>query len=288
MKSDSLQRIFLRRHLILCSALAVFCLLSACANFPTIKSPKFFSTADKASESTPVAEEASEGFGLAIKAMQAGENELALALFNELQIKYPELSGPWLNTGIILMKQEKYEDALLVLEKAISVNLLNKYAYNQLGLCLRQLGRFEEAKNAYNVALSIDPNYALAHYNLGVLLELYFQDLNGAYEHFLSYQKLENDKDKTVANWIKDLRRRANIPEPVVAAPESAPGTSTQEASKSMDDTKTGQILVTEPELEDKPGTLVESPASEVHTELDNKQSTTEENKQQNEPKPLW
>ncbi len=190
-------------------------LFSGCSH---LKLPKILSPTDKGAEEKPtlkpVAKQASEGFNLALKAMQAGEDDLALALFRELQIQYPELSGPWLNTGIILMKQEKHEEALTAFEKTISINPLNKYAYNQLGLNLRQLGRFEDAKDAYKLALKIDPNYALSHYNLGVLLELYFQDLKGAYEHFLSYQNLQSEKDKTVDNWIKDLRRRANIPEP--------------------------------------------------------------------------
>lgn len=265
-------------------ALLIFLLLiglslfSGCSHLklPTVLSPTDENAEEKPALK-PVAKQASEGFNLALKAMQAGEDDLALALFRELQIQYPELSGPWLNTGIILMKQEKHEEALTAFERTISINPLNKYAYNQLGLNLRQLGRFEDAKDAYKLALKIDPNYALSHYNLGVLLELYFQDLKGAYEHFLSYQNLQSEKDKTVANWIKDLRRRANIPEPE-PIPKTEPAVETQatedtpigtDKNKPPAHTKTSTEVQGEPDsshTEEESTTVVETSASPSET----------------------
>ena len=229
MKFDSVDTAYLMTkslfgRLILFSALTAFCLLSGCSNLPAIKIPKPFATGSKDKSKSPVPSEAIAGFSLAIEAMQKGQDDKALDLFNELQINYPELSGPWLNTGIILMKQKEYQKALPMFEKATSINPNNKVAFNQLGVCLRQLGRFEEARNAYLEALKIDPGYALTHYNLGVLYELYFQDFHNAHTHFLKYQALQKEKDPTVTNWLKDLRRRANIPEPVepvITTPET-------------------------------------------------------------------
>ena len=56
--------------------------------------------------------------------------------------------------------------------------------------------------------------YARAHFNLGVLAELYMQDLNLALNHFRLYQGLQKQADQTVANWIIDLERRAPEPSP--------------------------------------------------------------------------
>ena len=203
-------------RLILLSVLSIFCLLSGCSNLPSIKVPHPFkdwgNAEGKKTSLSRIPSEALEGFSLAVKAMQEGQDEVAQELFKELQIHYPELSGPWLNSGIILIKHEEYQKALPMFEKATSINPDNKVAYNQMGYCLRQLGRFEDAKNAYLEALKIDPNYAIAHYNLGVLFELYFQDFYSAYTHFLNYQNLQSEKGPIVANWLKDLQRRANIP----------------------------------------------------------------------------
>jgi len=47
----------------------------------------------------------------------------------------------------------------------------------------------------------------LAHYNLGVLNELYLQRLDAALRHFEHYQELVSE-DQQVARWIADLSRR--------------------------------------------------------------------------------
>ena len=56
-------------------------------------------------------------------------------------------------------------------------------------------------------AVTARPDYALAHYNLGVLNELYLQRLDVALQHFEIYQSLVSE-DKQVEKWIADLKRR--------------------------------------------------------------------------------
>jgi ABC-type Fe3+-hydroxamate transport system substrate-binding protein len=56
-------------------------------------------------------------------------------------------------------------------------------------------------------AVTVSPEYALAHYNLGVLNELYLQRLDVALQHFEIYQELVGN-DKQVEKWIADLKRR--------------------------------------------------------------------------------
>jgi Flp pilus assembly protein TadD len=80
-------------------------------------------------------------------------------------------------------------------------------ALNQLGMLLRRNGKFLEAEAAYLKAVTVSPEYALAHYNLGVLNELYLQRLEAALQNFETYQSLVGE-DKQVAKWIKDLTRR--------------------------------------------------------------------------------
>jgi tetratricopeptide (TPR) repeat protein len=74
-------------------------------------------------------------------------------------------------------------------------------------MLLRRNGNFLEAEAAYLKAVTVSPEYALAHYNLGVLNELYLQRLEAALHHFEIYQSLVSE-DKQVAKWIKDLTRR--------------------------------------------------------------------------------
>ena len=71
----------------------------------------------------------------------------------------------------------------------------------------RRNGDFSAAEAAYLKAVTVSPDYALAHYNLGVLNELYLRRLDVALTHFERYQALVGD-DKQVEKWIADLRRR--------------------------------------------------------------------------------
>ncbi len=80
-------------------------------------------------------------------------------------------------------------------------------ALNQHGVLLRKSGKILEAEAAYLKAVTADPDYPLAHYNLGVLYELYLQRLDDALQHFERYQDLVGE-DKQVEKWITDLRRR--------------------------------------------------------------------------------
>jgi tetratricopeptide (TPR) repeat protein len=74
-------------------------------------------------------------------------------------------------------------------------------------MLLRRNGKFLEAEAAYLKAVTASPDYALAHYNLGVLNELYLQRLDSALQHFERYQQIVGD-DEQVEKWISDLQRR--------------------------------------------------------------------------------
>jgi tetratricopeptide (TPR) repeat protein len=94
-----------------------------------------------------------------------------------------------------------------VLDAALALDPDHPAALNQLGLLLRKNGKFLEAEATYLKAVTVSPDYALAHYNLGILYELYLQRLESALQHFEAYQALVGE-DKQVEKWISDLKRR--------------------------------------------------------------------------------
>jgi hypothetical protein len=59
--------------------------------------------------------------------------------------------------------------------------------------------------------LALSPNYAKAHFNLGVLAELYLQDLPLALTHYEAYQNTQTEADSTVAKWVIDLQKRTGV-----------------------------------------------------------------------------
>jgi Flp pilus assembly protein TadD len=165
-----------------------------------------------------IAEEAIPEYARALQTMRAGDLDRALVMFSSLASRYPRLSGPAVNQGIILSRQGKHAEAEQALRQALTANALNPYAHNALGVALREQGKFAEARNHYETAVALDPKYARAHFNLGVLAELYLQDITLALTHFRAYQALQRQQDQTVANWIADLERRVPDASPTPGA----------------------------------------------------------------------
>jgi tetratricopeptide (TPR) repeat protein len=112
-----------------------------------------------------------------------------------------------LNLAILQAKDGRLADAEKTLTTAIERND-SAAAFNQLGIVYRRLGRFKEADEAYQRAIQIDPNYALAHLNLGVLCDLYLQQPQRALEAYERYLALAATPDAKVAGWVTELKTR--------------------------------------------------------------------------------
>lgn len=150
-------------------------------------------------------------YARATRLMADNQDTEAMALLQAIAVKTPTLSGPVVNQAVILLKQKNYTDAEKQLRQALAINTRNPYAHNLLGITLREQGKFTDARAAYEAALLIDPNYAKAHFNLGVLADLYQQDLPFALSHYERYQALQGKPDPAVANWIIDLQKRTGV-----------------------------------------------------------------------------
>ena len=143
----------------------------------------------------------------AASAMAAGDMMDAELRFKEFLALYPDYPGAHVNLAIIHANNENNAAARASLDAALALNPNHPAALNQLGMLLRKDGKFLEAEAAYLKAVTASPDYALAHYNLGVLNELYLQRLDVALQNFETYQALVGE-DKQVEKWIADLRRR--------------------------------------------------------------------------------
>jgi len=96
--------------------------------------------------------------------------------------------------------------------------------WTEYGVTLRLAGKFAEARSAYEHAIAVNPAYAPAHRNLGVLLDLFLDDSVTAQSELETYKTLTGE-DKPVSGWIAELRSRNRVPgKPAQAAPaEPAP-----------------------------------------------------------------
>ncbi len=146
-------------------------------------------------------------FEQATAIMAAGDFLDAELRFKEFLLQYPTYPGAHVNLAIIHVNNGDDAAAARSIDAALAIDPDYAPALNQKGMLLRRNGNFSEAEAAYLKAVTSNPDYALAHYNLGVLNELYLQRLDVALQHFELYQALVGD-DRQVEKWIVDLRRR--------------------------------------------------------------------------------
>ena len=139
--------------------------------------------------------------------MAAGDFVDAELRFKEFVLLYPDYPGAHVNLAIIHATNENDPATQAALDAALALDPNHPAALNQMGMLLRRNGNFLEAEAAYLKAVTVSPDYALAHYNLGVLNELYLRRLEPALQHFEIYQGLVGE-DKQVEKWIADLTRR--------------------------------------------------------------------------------
>ena len=96
--------------------------------------------------------------------------------------------GVQIALGNLLVAQKRFEDAEQAYNKAIELNPDDAAAYYNLGILLVDQKRFEDAEKAYNKAIELNPDYAAAYYNRACLYalqnkrELSFIDLNYCFE----------------------------------------------------------------------------------------------------------
>ncbi len=73
-------------------------------------------------------------------------------------------------SDVLAEKKEFVEENVEIIRKIIESNPDFALAHNNLGLLLADMGRKEDAEAEYRETLRINPDYAYAHYNLGNLL----------------------------------------------------------------------------------------------------------------------
>jgi tetratricopeptide (TPR) repeat protein len=156
-------------------------------------------------------ERALQAYERALAAMRAEDWIEAELELEQLVLEYPGFAGPYVNLAIVYMRDDRKDDASEALERALAIDPAHVAANNQFAILLREQGRFEEAEQAYRRALQSDPSYALAYYNLGVLLDLYLGRQSEALEYYEQYQSLLEEPDQQVGRWIVDLRRRLGV-----------------------------------------------------------------------------
>lgn len=131
----------------------------------------------------------------------------AIDLLEKVVESSPEVSAPYINLAIAYRKVDKPELAEGHLKTALNLISGHPVASNEYGLLLRKAGRFAEARNIYEYALTSFPDYLPARRNLGILCDLYLNDPECALTQYELYSEA-NPEDKRAKLWVSELHLR--------------------------------------------------------------------------------
>ena len=139
---------------------------------------------------------------------RSGDYDAAIAQFRELLQMQPEYPGAHTRLGLLLLNEDQLDEARDMFSRAIEIDDGDAVALNHLAVIERRQGQFQQALEHYLGALAIDPEYAKAHLNIGILYDIYLGNLAEALKHYRRYQDLTGNENEEVTKWIADLERR--------------------------------------------------------------------------------
>lgn len=150
---------------------------------------------------------ARQEFDQAVAMLLAGEFDAAIALLEPLVEAGPGVTAPYIDLAIVYRKRDQLERAEELLKKALELVPGHPVASNEYGLLLRSVGRFSEARDVYGNSLELYPDYLPVRRNLGILCDLYLNDMECAFEQY-SYYSAARPDDQQVALWVSELQMR--------------------------------------------------------------------------------
>ena len=141
----------------------------------------------------------------AIEALSLDRLANAEYSLNKLIKKHPDHFGINLNLAILHFKNKDTVIAQEYIDNAKKIDKRSPALNNLIGLIAVENKEFELARDSYEYAIKQNKNFANAHYNLALLNDIYFQNIQSAYDSYLTYLKLNPD-DETVKDWVEQLK----------------------------------------------------------------------------------
>lgn len=126
------------------------------------------------------------------------EQQSARMLMLEREVeKTPDSAAAWLELGNLYFDTSKYQDAIQAYNKYLSINPDNPDVLTDLGVMFRRVGNPEEAVASFDKAISLDPRHEQALFNKGIVL---LHDLG--------------DRDAAVQTWQELIKINPNFRTP--------------------------------------------------------------------------
>jgi Flp pilus assembly protein TadD len=136
-------------------------------------------------------------------------------LWSEAAARAPRLWEPHYLLADALRERRRCRDAIPEYEAVLRIQPAHRDAYNNLGICLGELRHLDAAHEAFRRALEIDPGFARARVNLGMIAMLQGDDLEARRQF---EQAAAEDPRNVLARLQLARLFETSFPDPVAAA----------------------------------------------------------------------
>jgi|SRR5690554_5464385 len=160
------------------------------------------------SSSQPVSQALSVAFTQGLLLLEKEQFEKAEKHWQNTAVQWSQYPGVWSNLAISQWHLNKFKEAEVSSNKAIEINPEFCPARKIHALLQKEQGLFLEAIENYKAAAQCSPNDPDIPYNMGIIYDLYLQDVELALDYYTKAQRLLNEENETLAMWITDLQNR--------------------------------------------------------------------------------
>lgn len=182
--------------------LAIAFMITSCSTTPTQSQKN--ATITKSS----LSEDDLKIYREAMSQITAGTPNKAKQSLQKLTQSNPGHFGSWINLATVSYNEKNLQEASMALEHAKAIDPNPAEIYNLAGLINVEKGEYNDAEKNYTAAITRNNNYAAAHYNLALLYDLYYQDMENAVIHYEKYLSLSDNTDKATSSWVNELKQK--------------------------------------------------------------------------------
>lgn len=143
---------------------------------------------------TPPAETADHWFERALE-LETVDTKAAQAAYERAVEMEPDFVSAWINLGRLLHHRHDEKKAEIVYRRAVQECGADPILMFNLGVVLEDLGKTDDAIDAYQSAITEDPNLADGHFNLARLYEAQGKEQH-AIRHLGQYRRLMNSSEQ--------------------------------------------------------------------------------------------
>jgi len=121
----------------------------------------------------------------------------------------PKYAPAWINKGIVLSNQDKYDEAIKAYDEAIRLDPEDATAWNNKGSALGNLDKYDEAIKAYDEAIRLDPEDDSVWNNKGAALhnQDQYDEAIKAYDEAIRLDPKHGSAWNNKGKALGDLRR---------------------------------------------------------------------------------